>query len=189
NTVINIGGTTTSGYDLNMRWALPATGIGRFTFSWQNTILDEYVDKVQTSAGLVDQAREGTERGSPSIAFPEWKSALTADWSLGDFAAAATVRYTDSVTETCPAAARGLGLCSNDPVQNEMDATTYVDLQGSWTPSGLGGGWTFTLGINNVFDEDPPFCFSCELNSFDGGVYDIPGMFWYGRLVARFGKE
>jgi iron complex outermembrane receptor protein len=53
----------------------------------------------------------------------------------------------------------------------------------------MGGGWTFTLGINNVLDEDPPFCYSCELNSFDGSAYDIPGMFWYGRVVARFGAE
>ncbi len=192
NTLINIGGTDTSGYDLNVRWALPSTGIGQFTFSWQNTILDEYVDTVQTASGFVEEKREGTERGSPSIAFPEWKSALTADWSLGDFSAAGTVRYTDSVTEACPAAVVGLGLCSNStgsPPTNEMDATTYVDLQGSWTPGGLGGGWTFTLGINNVFDEDPPFCFSCELNSFDGSAYDIPGLFWYGRVVARFGRE
>jgi iron complex outermembrane receptor protein len=194
NTLINIGGTTTSGYDLNVRWALPQTGIGQFTFSWQNTILDEYVDTVQTAAGFVDVPREGTERGSPSIAFPEWKSALTADWTLGDFSAAGTIRYTDSVTERCVGFA-GLGLCSDynaadDSLStNEMDATAYVDLQASWTPSGLGGGWTFTLGINNVTDEDPPFCFSCELNSFDGSAYDVPGMFWYGRVVARFGKE
>jgi iron complex outermembrane receptor protein len=194
NVLINIGGTTTSGYDLNLRWALPETGVGRFTFTWQNTYLDEYIDQVQTAAGLVEEAREGTERGSPSIAFPELKSALTADWTLGDFAAAATVRYTDAVTETCPAAARaanngGVVLCSSDPVENEMEATTYVDIQGSWTPAGLGGGWTFTLGINNLFDEDPPFCYTCELNSFDGSAYDIPGMFWYGRVVARFGNE
>ena len=190
NTLINIGGTDTSGYDVNMRWVLPETGVGQFTFSWQNTILDEYIDQVQTASGLVDEAREGTERGSPSIAFPEWKSALTADWTLGDFGGAATIRYTDSVTETCPTAVIGLGLCSNEAAaENEMDATTYMDIQGSWTPAGLGGGWTFTLGVNNVLDEDPPFCFSCELNSFDGSAYDIPGMFWYGRVVARFGNE
>ncbi len=103
-------------------------------------------------------------------------------------AAAGTVRYTDAVTEVCAAAAQGLNLCSNDPVSNKMDATAYLDLQGSWSPSGLSG-WTFTLGINNVLDEDPPFCFSCELNSFDGSAYDVPGMFWYGRVVARFGNE
>jgi iron complex outermembrane recepter protein len=188
NTLINIGGTTTSGYDLNMRWALPETGIGRFTFSWQNTILDEYVDTVATAAGFVDEAREGTQRGSPSISYPEFKSALTADWGLADFSGALTLRYTDAVTEVCPAAAQGLNLCSSDPVSNKMDATTYVDIQGSYSPSGLSG-WTFTLGVNNLTDEDPPFCFSCELNSFDGGTYDIPGMFWYARVVARFGKE
>jgi iron complex outermembrane receptor protein len=190
NTLINIGGTDTSGYDLNVRWAMPSTGIGAFTISWQNTFLDEYVDTVQTAAGFVDVPREGTERGSPSVAFPEWKSALSVDWVLGDFAASTAIRYTDAITERCPDTVIGLGLCSDEAgATNEMDATTYVDLQANWTPAAMGGGWTFTVGINNLFDEDPPFCFSCELNSFDGSAYDIPGMFWYGRVVARFGKE
>ena len=102
NTLINIGGTDTSGYDLNLRWVLPATGVGRFTFSWQNTFSTSTSTQWQTATGFIEEAREGTERGSPSIAFPELKSALTADWTLGDFSAAATVRYTDAVTESLP---------------------------------------------------------------------------------------
>lgn len=191
NTLINIGGTDTSGYDLNVRWALPETGIGAFTFSWQNTILDEYIETTQTATALVDVPREGTEKGSPSVAFPEWKSALTVDWTKGAFGASTTIRYTDSLTERCPAAVIGLGVCSDEtgtPPSNEMSATTYVDAQANFTPEGLGGGWTFTVGVNNLLDEDPPFCFSCELNSFDGSAYDIPGMFWYGRVVVHFGK-
>jgi len=46
-----------------------------------------------------------------------------------------------------------------------------------------------TVGVNNLLNQDPPFCFSCALNSFDGSTYDAPGVFWYGRVVAHFGKE
>jgi iron complex outermembrane receptor protein len=54
----------------------------------------------------------------------------------------------------------------------------------SWTPEGLqGGAWTFTLGINNLFDEKPPICFSCDLNSLDGTLYPIAGQFWYARVI------
>jgi iron complex outermembrane receptor protein len=64
-----------------------------------------------------------------------------------------------------------------------------VDLQASWQPSQLNGAWTVTVGANNVLGEDPPFCFSCATNSFDGGTYDVPGVFYYARVVARFGRD
>jgi len=189
NTLINIGGTETAGYDFNVRWVMPETGIGRFTVNWQNTWLDKFIETTETAAGFVDTDRKGTERGSPSQAYPEWKSALSVDWGFHDFGATATVRYTDSLTEPCRNIGAFASLCS-DPVglTNEMDATTYVDLQASWSPSGLEG-WTFAVGVNNVFDEDPPNCYSCELNGFDGSTYDVPGMFWYGRVVAHFGRQ
>lgn len=189
NTLINIGGTKTQGYDLNVTWRLPQTGAGTFSFLWQNTWLDSFVEIFETASGTQEIERKGTQRGSPSQSYPEWKSNLTGDWRLGDWSAAATLRYTDSITDTCRGGV-GFGVCTDEANNiNEMSETTYLDLQASWSPGALDNMWTFTLGINNVLDEDPPGCFSCELNSFDGATYDIPGMFWYARLVARFGTE
>ena len=45
------------------------------------------------------------------------------------------------------------------------------------------GAWTFTLGVNNLFDERPPICYSCDLNSLDGTLYPIGGQFWYLRAI------
>ena len=60
----------------------------------------------------------------------------------------------------------------------------YTDTQVSWSPSNFDDGrWTFTGGINNLFDEDPPTCFSCDLNSLDGTIHAIGGQFWYLRAV------
>jgi iron complex outermembrane receptor protein len=189
NQLVNIGGTETDGYDFNLSWRLPASKIGTFTFSWQNTWLSSFVETTESSAGDVDTEWKGHERGSPSQGFPEWKSALTTDWGLGDFGATATIRYVDSLKETCGVSPPFDVLCS-DPANNAntMDATTYVDLQGTWSPAKLPG-WQFAVGVNNLFDEDPPDCFSCELNGFDGSTYDIPGMFWYARVVAHFGGQ
>jgi iron complex outermembrane receptor protein len=36
-----------------------------------------------------------------------------------------------------------------------------------------------------VFGEDPPICYSCSLNGYDAGTYDLTGMFW--ALSARIG--
>ena len=71
-----------------------------------------------------------------------------------------------------------------------MSATTYLDLQVTWTPSQfMDGNWAFTVGANNVLDEDPPACWSCALNGYDPSGYDTPGVFLYMRAVARFGKD
>ena len=43
-----------------------------------------------------------------------------------------------------------------------------------------------TFGVNNVFDTDPPACFSCDLNNFDPTTYDVPGQFWYARVSYGF---
>jgi len=194
NQLINIGGTTTKGYDINLRYVLPETPVGRFGISWQNTKLDSYVDRLQTQTGFTNVAREGTEKGDTGAAWPTWKSTLSGDWSLRDFSASLTLRYTDSITETCRGLG-GLGLCSNynltddDLSTNKMKATTYVDLQATWKPALFDDNWAFTVGANNILDEDAPFCFSCASNSFDASTYDVPGVFYYARVVAKFGKS
>ena len=51
-----------------------------------------------------------------------------------------------------------------------------------WTSLPGQGRWAFTLGVDNVLDEDVPICYSCDLNSFDGTLYPIPGRYFYGRV-------
>jgi iron complex outermembrane receptor protein len=194
NQLINIGGTATKGYDINLRYVLPETPAGRFGVTWQNTKLDSYVDTLQTATGFSDVPREGLEKGDTGAAWPKWKSTLSGDWSLRDFSASVTLRYTDSVVETC-SGLPGLGLCSNYNLAddnlstNKMKATTYVDLQATWRPAFFNNTWALTVGANNVLNEDAPFCFSCASNSFDASTYDVPGVFWYARVVAHFGKR
>ncbi len=48
---------------------------------------------------------------------------------------------------------------------------------------------TITVGVNNVFGEDPPPSFSYELSNsvgYPGGLYDNLGRFWYVRLIKKF---
>jgi iron complex outermembrane receptor protein len=43
------------------------------------------------------------------------------------------------------------------------------------------------LGVNNVFGEDPPICYSCSLNGYDASTYDIPGgRYLYVRADLKF---
>ncbi len=41
------------------------------------------------------------------------------------------------------------------------------------------------VGVNNVFDKDPPVSFQAFANSFDS-QYDTPGQFYYMEYRQRF---
>jgi iron complex outermembrane receptor protein len=43
-----------------------------------------------------------------------------------------------------------------------------------------------TVGVNNVFNKNPPVCGTCDSANFDPTTYDIPGQFGYARLSYGF---
>jgi outer membrane receptor protein involved in Fe transport len=45
---------------------------------------------------------------------------------------------------------------------------------------------TMTLGMQNVFDEDPPFVAGSGTNGYDESLATIKGRFWYVQLKKRF---
>jgi iron complex outermembrane receptor protein len=47
-------------------------------------------------------------------------------------------------------------------------------------------GMKIDLGVNNLFGINPPICYSCTLNGYDAGTYDLPSAFWNVRGTYRF---
>ena len=45
---------------------------------------------------------------------------------------------------------------------------------------------TITLGMQNVFDEDPPFVAGSGANGYDESLATIKGRFWYVQVKKRF---
>ena len=60
----------------------------------------------------------------------------------------------------------------------------------STTPCGLAlrglNNTTLTLGMQNVFDFDPPFVAGSFENGYDESLATIKGRFWYVQLKKRF---
>jgi len=166
----NIASIETDGIDLTINWRGPQTSAGTFGLFWTSNFLFNYRVTVPATNGFTVIDREGTEQGSPDQAFPEFKSTGIIDWTLGDFGASVTGRYIEGVEE-----ANG----------NEMGARFYTDLQLRWNPDWLGEGLGFAIGANNLFNVDPPACFTCGLNNMDPTTYDVPGTFIYGRVTYR----
>jgi iron complex outermembrane receptor protein len=144
----NIASIETDGLDVTLNYRTGETGAGRFGLFWTNTFLFNYRVSVPSTAGVTVIDREGTEQGSPDQAFPKWKSTAILDWSQGGdsgFGASLTGRYISAVDE-----ANG----------NEMKERLYTDLQLRWEPDSWKG-FGFALGANNLFNVDPPACFTC----------------------------
>ncbi len=169
-TLQNLDSIRTKGVDLTVNYRSPATPAGAFGLSINATWLTKYT--LSASNGFVVIDRLGTERGSPDQAYPKFKGNGTIDWSLGDVAASFTGRYIASVTEI-------------DGSNNTLHSRFYGDVQVSYAPSAFKRRLTLTLGVNNVFNQDPPACFSCSVNNYDPTTYDVPGQFGYLRVSYK----
>ncbi|MCC2980977.1 TonB-dependent receptor domain-containing protein [Sphingomonas sp. IC4-52] len=173
--LLNTGGIRTRGIDVTFNVRSRETGIGSFGLSVTGNYLLKYEEIVPATDGFTSTDYRGTERGSPDQAYPHFKGQATLDWDLGPVAAAITGRYIDDVTETV-----------SPGVFNKLKSRFYGDVQLTFRPSWMENRLGLTLGVNNVFDTDPPACFSCSLNNYDPTTYDVPGRFGYVRLSYGF---
>jgi iron complex outermembrane receptor protein len=167
----NLAGIRTKGIDANLAYRTNETGVGRFGFTWNNTFLRNYDIIVPTADGVQVVSREGTEVGSPSQAFPKWKSVGIVDWDLKSFGATVTGRYIKSVRET--------------NADNRIKSMFYTDLQLRWTSPDFADNFGFALGVNNLFNVKAPACFGCDVNGFDPTTYDVPGRYLYARASVK----
>lgn len=190
NVVTNVGQTSTSGADFEVRWSFPETGIGFFELTWHGSYIDEFIDVFVGVDGLDAVSRVGFNLGDE--AFPRWKSNLSLDWSRGNWDAVYEMRYIHHQDEPCPQRVIPFGVCSgpiqeNDPDKlaiNHLESVVYHNAQlsyhfNSWDTR-------LTAGIRNLFDKNPPVCFGCFANSYDPTVYEVPGRYWYLRVTSNF---
>ncbi|MDR6093325.1 iron complex outermembrane receptor protein [Stenotrophomonas sp. SORGH_AS321] len=182
NRLTNLGSIKTDGWDVDLFYTLPQTDIGQFKLGWQNTFVGRY--EALGAAGQRQPQEPGVEVADSSI--PEWTSNASVSWALDNWNASWTVRHISELTEQCGDAS-AFPICSDQVAgTNKLAATTFHDMQVGYKVDWMKG-LQLSLGLNNVFDKDPPICLSCSLNGYDASTYDIPrGRFWYARADLRF---
>jgi iron complex outermembrane receptor protein len=168
----NVAGIRTKGIDANLTYRTARTSAGTFGFTWNNTFLRNFDLILPTGTGTQVDSREGDEIGSPSQAYPKWKSIGVLDWDMGSFGATVTGRYIKSVRER------------SGPSPN-IPSRFYTDVQlRLWAP-GLTDRLGFAFGVNNLFNTKTPACFTCDVNGFDPTTYDIPGRYYYFKMSVK----
>jgi len=198
-TQVNIGSTETAGLDFSVDYTFRDTPIGSFRALWRGTYTEKFREFVPdfSDPDAPEEVRDllGTLLpGQPDRSFPKWRSTLDVIWTMGDWEGVWNVHYVHSYTENCsdgltPSFSE-LGMCSNpDPVNptNTLGSVVYNDVQLSYHFDGFGVGDTrVTLGIDNLFDRDPPVSTAAFSNSFDATQHRIPGQFYYARVNVDF---
>ena len=172
----NIASIRTNGIDLNLAYRRALPNMGDIGFVWNNTFLNKYDVSTPTATGNAIEKRAGVETGSPTQAFPKWKSIGTIDWNGFGFGATLTGRYVSAVRE----------ILNND---NKLKSVFYTDAQLRWRPN-----FNFILhdvelavGVNNLFNIHTPGCVSCDVSSnFDPNIYDTPGRYYYARIGVKY---
>ena len=166
----NIAAIKTEGLDVNFAYRTARASWGTLGLTFNNTFLFNYDVFVPSATGIDKLSREGTEQGSPDQAFPKHKAIAILDWNGTNVGASITERYIKSVHEL------------ND---NKLNSRFYTDLQLRFFAPSFVDNFGFALGVNNLFDKDPPGCISCGLNNFDPTTYDVPGRYMYARATVK----
>ncbi|HEY6643909.1 TonB-dependent receptor plug domain-containing protein [Povalibacter sp.] len=184
NQLTNIGRIETDGFDWTVTLNTAEFGFGSLRFQWANTYLNSFKEFTPGPDGDIETDRTGTELGSPTRGFVRYKSSLITDWLLGDFVTSLTLRYISALDESCP---DGLeDFCSDGAAGNELGEKVYADLRVAWAPDFLGERTEFAVGVQNLTDEEPDVCRTCDLANMDGTIYPIPGRFFHARAAVKF---
>ena len=170
----NIGQIRTQGFDFTLSYRTPRTNAGTFGLSVNANYLKKYSETFPTAGGLSTISYKGVTRGFPDQSYPKFKGNAVVSWSLGDFMSSFTGRYINHVTETL-----------SDGTVNRLRNTFYGDVQIVFSPSFLDKKFEFAVGVNNVFDRDPPACFTCTGPNYDPTTYDVPGQYGYLRVSYK----
>jgi iron complex outermembrane receptor protein len=190
NLLENLAQITTNGEDFKVNWASEELRIGRLSAALQATKVNSY--KAVDALGLVAQRAVGIEVNNSAI--PDWRVNLQLGWGFGPIDVSWSLRYISSVKELCGNAATTIPVsgCTdssgnfNANAYNTLDAVVYNDVQVAWTDALGTKGLKLEIGGTNVFGVNPPICYTCTLNGYDAGTYDLPGGFYYARATYKF---
>ncbi|MBK8013124.1 MAG: TonB-dependent receptor [Deltaproteobacteria bacterium] len=162
----NIGGTKTSGLDVELAYTYP-TDLGRFRFNLEGTWLQQYRE-YQPARKVSGKGVYDLEAVYPAIRFNTGVA-----WSLSGFGLGTNMRYIGPIKECAD------NNCEGDAPYRDVDSNVTVDVFGSYGLASDYGFTSVTAGINNVFDQDPPRIYQGFLANSDAGTYDYIGRYFY----------
>jgi iron complex outermembrane receptor protein len=133
-----------------------------------------------------------TLTGSPKPQMPRsgpspWRARKVSAWTTLDLIASYTFNLPPPASAPVPGFAKdgGKNVKMNDGKEKKalpVSTAEYGCSDWRWWLNNT----TLTLGMQNVFDSDPPFVAGAGENGYDESLATIKGRFWYVQLKKRF---
>jgi len=205
----NLGRVDVNGVDFAATYRLPEFSFGRFNLSFNATYLKKY--DIQTAPGTdsnstyhyaghfmsfgSSQAAACPGVGGGVCLFPRWRAQASVNWQLGNFDASWRGRYIGRFRMGSPAASQDVfpagtcyygDFCTIHGLFYDYGATVYNDIQVGYNLEALNT--RFDVGVNNVFDKQPPFLYANNtLNAnTDPSDFDLMGRYYFARVTVKF---
>ncbi|HEV7135511.1 MAG TPA: TonB-dependent receptor [Steroidobacteraceae bacterium] len=179
----NLGDITTDGEDVKLNWGSSPLPFGSLSLAVMLTRVNGY--KAVDALGNVSQRRVGIEVANSAI--PRYRMNAQLGYGIADFQVTWTVRYLSSVQEYCSNATFvGVPGCATTSDMHTLSAVAYNDISAAYVDAFRLEGLMVQAGVNNLFGVNPPVCYSCTLNGYDAGTYDLPGAFWNVQAKYKF---
>ncbi len=167
---INLNRLRAKGVDTTLRYQLPKQAVGNIDLMFNAAYLTAF-DRYDTLPnGEVRVARRAGKSDIARESFPRWKANTSIEWSRDAWSANWSMHYIGNTDE---GAAPGYGRI---PAQLTHDVWAGYRLKAQPV--------TFTLGVQNLFDKDPPLSYvnGGDLN-FDMSTYNPRGRFIYAKAT------
>lgn len=164
----NAASAETDGFDISASYFLD-TDHGTFGINNQTTIVNSFDLKATAGGPTIDGAGQRNETNPLANPIPELRSNFNLSWTTESHQANAIIRYIDEYKESNGAT---------------IDSWTVVDLQYRHNFDFAGNDASATIGVLNVFNEEPPEV-AGNLNEFgyDTKTHDARGSVFYARFT------
>lgn len=175
-TNINIGERKVSGWDIALNYNFPRSRFGRYFLSLNAANIHKYQEQLNPGAKRINLAGEFVDDASEGRgALPKWKYNLGMYWKHKQWQANYTMHYISSLKEDIP---------KSDNTRS-IDGWLTHDAQLNYLFL-VANGLRLTVGVENLFDQDPPFAASAFNDNIDSRTHELTGRFWYAKLAQKF---
>ncbi len=199
-TTLNTGSLSTTGVDLNVAYRTDLSNLGLGdNGSISASLVGTWLGSLETQPlpGGISHDCKGLYGVVCGVPAPEWRHKARLTWntpySYGDLVKNLSItaqwRYFSKVTvDAFNPNPQLVSVARQQAADNDFNATSYIDLSANFT---IHNNLTFRVGVNNVFDKDPPLTgANCSATFCNGNtypqVYDALGRFVFVGLTADF---
>lgn len=153
----NIGGTSTTGWDINAAYGVDIGAMGSLNFALIGTYVDELLIDLGGGVPEFDCAGKWAGDASCGTPTPEWRHRFRVGWETPwDLELNLTWRHYSEVQRESGIPFPG-DLADPTTVPNTygtiFEAQNYFDVAGTWE---LYENTSIRFGVNNILDKDPP---------------------------------